>query len=220
MASEQSRNKDRAARVEQMRKQQAAADRRRASLIWGATVAVVLLLVGAITWVVIDNRPAPLEGVQTFEDLGRDHVEGPVEYDQTPPAGGDHHAAWWNCGIYDEEIPPHHAVHSLEHGAVWLTYQSDLPADQVEELREYAGNDYMLMSPLAAQDSPVISTAWGHQLRTDTADDPRILSFIREYRQGPQTPEPGAACTGGTTVDLLTNPMPNPAPSMDEAPTQ
>lgn len=177
---------------------------------------MLVLIFGSLTWVVLANRPVPLEGVQTFENLSADHVTEPVDYAQTPPVGGDHHAAWWNCGVYQEELPPHHAVHSLEHGAVWLTYEPGLPDDQLEQLREYAGNDYMLLSPQPGQGSPVKATAWGHQLALDSADDPRILSFIREYRQGPQTPEPGAACTGGTEVDLLNSPTPVPASSMDE----
>jgi hypothetical protein len=30
------------------------------------------------------------------------------------------------------------------------------------------------------------------------ANDPRIAQFIQKYAQGPQTPEPGAPCSGGT----------------------
>ena len=34
----------------------------------------------------------------------------------------------------------------------------------------------------------------------DGTNDPGLQSFIRAYRVGPQTPEPGAACTGGTAA--------------------
>lgn len=171
------------------------------SLIWVALVLVLALIVGAVGFA-IWQRPT-LDGVQTYQDLERDHVGEAVAYEQQPPVGGDHNAAWWDCGVYDEPVPSHHAVHSLEHGAVWLTYQPDLAADQVETLRGLAGQEFMLLSPDPDQDSPVVATAWGAQLELDSAEDSRIPLFIREYRQGPQTPELGSACTGGTTVDLV-----------------
>ena len=34
--------------------------------------------------------------------------------------------------------------------------------------------------------------------REEGAGDPRLEKFIKAYEQGPQTPEPGAACTNGT----------------------
>jgi hypothetical protein len=40
-------------------------------------------------------------------------------------------------------------------------------------------------------------SAWGKQLTVDSADDPRVSQFFTKYVQGAQTPEPGAACTGG-----------------------
>lgn len=40
-------------------------------------------------------------------------------------------------------------------------------------------------------------TAWGKQVAVDSAKDPRVDQFFAKYVQGPQTPEPGAACTGG-----------------------
>lgn len=206
---------DRSKRVAEMQKQQQAAERRHNLIIWSAAGVVLALIVGAVAWAAISNRPVTLEGVQSYDNLSQDHVTERVDYPQSPPVGGAHHAAWWNCGVYDQAIPTHHAVHSLEHGAVWLTYRPGLPADQLETLRKLAGDEFMMLSPVEDQPAPVMATAWGHQLSVDSASDPQVTSFIREYRQGPQTPEPGAACTGGTTVDLLTTPTPTPAPSMD-----
>ena len=94
-------------------------------------------------------------------------------------------------------------MHSLEHGAVWLTYSPDLPADQVEVLTDLGRQDYMLVSPDPEQDAPVVATAWGHQMTLEEADRGDLTRFIGDYKQGPQTPEPGAACTGGTTENLV-----------------
>jgi hypothetical protein len=44
---------------------------------------------------------------------------------------------------------------------------------------------------------PVVASAWGVQLKVQSASDPRLAQFLQKYEQGPQTPEPGAACTGG-----------------------
>lgn len=142
----------------------------------------------------VSNDPIP--GVHVWENLSRDHGEGEQKYPMTPGAGGKHHPAWANCGVYDKEIPQQYAVHSLEHGAVWITTNAQTSAADKDALKSKANQDYMLMSPLSAQTDPVVLTAWGHQLRVNNASDPRIDEFISEYRQGPQTPEPGASCSG------------------------
>lgn len=188
-------------RREQIRQQQAKLtqqERRRTFLIWGVAAAVVLALIG--TFVVgavrtVSGRP-DLGEVQTFE-VSANHTNDPVSYDQDPPVGGDHRPGWLNCGVYTQPVPNEYAVHALEHGAVWITYQPDLHEADVATLTDALPDTYMVLSPYPGQDAPVIATAWGHQLRLGTADDPRLGEFIRTYRLGPQTPEPGAACTGG-----------------------
>ena len=103
-----------------------------------------------------------------------------------------------NCGIYDTPVPDERAVHSLEHGAVWLTYRPDLPAADVERLRRLArGHTHILLSPYPDNPTPIVASAWQTQLRLDTYDEPKLLSFINTYERGRQTPEPGAACQGG-----------------------
>lgn len=196
---------DRAAKVAKIQKAGAAAERRRGGLIWGVAALVLTLIVGAVAAAIILDSPAgaDLGAVQKFENQAANHTGDPVDYEQIPPVGGAHHPAWWNCGVYAEPIPNEHAVHSLEHGAVWLTYQPDLPADQKATLEKLGEQDFMLVSPVSDQETPVVATAWDHQLALDTADEQTLRGFIREYKQGPQTPEPGAACTSGTVTDLV-----------------
>ena len=144
-----------------------------------------------------------IDGVYTFDEPSAAHTEGPVDYPQTPPVGGPHNPVWQNCGFYDRPVRNENAVHSLEHGAVWITYGPDLPADQVDELRRLARrNEYLLVSPFPDLPAPVIASAWGKQLRLESADDPRLREFVRAYAG--QGPEPGAPCDGGTreTVPL------------------
>jgi hypothetical protein len=137
--------------------------------------------------------------VQTFTGLPRDHVQGHVDYAQNPPVGGAHSPVVLNCGIYPNPVPNENAVHAMEHGAVWVTYRPDLPADQVATLRQLVGKKpYVVLSPYPGLPAPVVASAWGAQLALPSASDPRLPQFLAYYRQGPQTPEPGAPCTGGT----------------------
>lgn len=182
-------------------RKQAQTERRRTVIIWTAVAVVLTLIVGAIVVGAVStirNRPN-LSAVQTYQ-VTANHVQGQVNYAQTPPVGGDHNPAWLNCGVYAEPVPNEYAVHALEHGAVWVTYQPDLPESEVQKLRGALPGTYTLLSPYPGIDAPVIASAWGHQLKLENADDPRLAEFIGEYRQGPQTREPGAACTGGLTA--------------------
>jgi hypothetical protein len=147
-----------------------------------------------------------IEGVQTYPDRVEyhDHVEFvPVPTGDLPPVFGAHLAAWQNCGLYDQPVELGSALHSMEHGAVWLTYRPALPKDQVTELQNLVrGHDYVLMSPYPAQKSDVVLTAWGVQLVIDSYPDKRVAPFIKFYENGPQNYEPGAPCSGGVGTPI------------------
>jgi hypothetical protein len=141
-----------------------------------------------------------IAGVETFSGLARDHQSGAITYSQVPPVGGVHSPTWQNCGIYDQPIANENAVHSLEHGAVWITYQPNLSPTDIQQLRRLVqGRNYALLSPYPDLPAPVIATGWGVQLQVDNANDLRLEKFLGRYMQGPQTPEPGALCSGGGT---------------------
>ena len=165
-------------------------------------IAVVVLLVGGLIAYFV-TRPsthatAP-QGVQTFSNLSRNHVTGQVNYPQTPPVGGNHNSVWLNCGTYTNPVANENAVHSMEHGAVWITYQPTLPAADVTTLQHaVAGKSYVILSPYTGIPAPVVASAWGVQLRLTGAADPKLAQFINYYQQGPQTPEAGSPCSGGT----------------------
>ncbi|GAA2445100.1 hypothetical protein GCM10010191_72300 [Actinomadura vinacea] len=172
---------------------------------WGSIAfftVVGLVAVVAIGFAFVQSRPssaASIEGLVEKDGLKQGHTTNPVQYDTTPPMGGDHDPMWQNCDgrVYDRELRAENAVHSLEHGAVWITYKPGLPPDQIEKLSGKVENtDYTLMSPHSGQDSPVVLTAWGKQLKLQNASDARVDTFLRTYVKGKQTPEPGAACNG------------------------
>ena len=124
------------------------------------------------------------------------YVEGVVDYAQTPPAGGEHNQAWLNCGVYEQPVPNENAVHSLEHGAIWVTYDPELPAAELEALKSYLPSTYVVLSPFEGLDSPIVLSGWNSQLALDSADDERIPAFFEEYWKSQNVPEPGALCTG------------------------
>ena len=177
-----------------------AQDNIRTKAIWTVT-AVALLGLGVLV-VLIMREPDPIPGLALYGRQLRGHDNNIIiPAGDLPPAGGVHYDAWQVCGIYTEPIDPGNAVHSLEHGAVWITYQPDLPAAQIEQLQNLARDEpYLLLSPYPHQRSPIALTAWAAQLEVDSAADERIRTFIQRYRLGPSTPERGGACSGGGGV--------------------
>ncbi|MGV8965837.1 MAG: DUF3105 domain-containing protein [Cellulomonas sp.] len=199
---------ERQARLAQLRAEQKRAERKRTWIIASLAGVLVLGLVGTTIAIVVDQSAKnaelaaqakdPIPGVKTFTDLSQDHVSTEVDYAQNPPTGGKHSAAGQVCGFYSEPIIDENAVHSLEHGAVWITYDPSLPPGQVDTLRDFAAkDDYVLVSPREGLASPVVASAWGVQLELDSASDERLPVFLASYVNGPQTPEPGASCSDG-----------------------
>ncbi len=160
---------------------------------------IVVLIVRAQVSSTDPSTTGTIQGIVTYSNLSRQHVSGTVNYPQVPPVGGSHNPVWQNCGIYIQPIANENAVHSMEHGAVWITYQPTLSAQDISQLTTLAsGHSYVLLSPYPNLPSPVVISAWGVQLKVTSASDPRLAQFLKYYEQGPQTQEPGAACTGGT----------------------
>ena len=107
-------------RVEQLRAQQRQRERRRIWGIYGITGALTTLVLGIVVAAALgirtmqrdqqtrqDAARAPIDGMQKSEGLGRDHVQGDVDYPQSPPVGGNHNPAWLSCGAYTNHVLPH-----------------------------------------------------------------------------------------------------------------
>ena len=155
-----------------------------------------------VTTVATTVAPAADEptGTQTFTDLEQTHVDTAVEYAQTPPVGGPHSPAWQNCGFYDVEFPAERGVHSMEHGAVWITYSADLPAADVAVLKGFADDgEEVLVSPFTGLPAQVVASAWGKQLVPEGVNDPLLAEFVAFFDDGPQTPEMNTPCSQGTS---------------------
>ncbi|MBA2813491.1 DUF3105 domain-containing protein [Streptomyces sp. KM273126] len=202
------RSAERRARVEEMRRAEQARERRARLLTLGAAIVILVGLVGG-GWFLFaaaeekeQAKAAPVEGVKSWSKLTQNHVTTQVDYPMSPPVGGDHNQVWVNCDkqVYTKAVPNENAVHGLEHGAVWITYNDEASEADVSKLADTVNRtSYTFMSPYEDQSSPVVLSAWGKQLKVDSASDARVQKFLDKYVQGEQTPEPGAACTGGMT---------------------
>jgi hypothetical protein len=184
------------------------ARRRRGKIVWWAVGSVATLAVIAVVAASFLFAPAPpatytaggtgatIDGVETFTNTS-EHVAGTVDYPQSPPAGGPHNAVWLNCGTYDVPQTSENAVHSMEHGAIWVTYDAaKISGDQFAALKSQLPSSYVILSPYEGLDSALVLTGWNHQLKLDSATDPRIPTFFEEYWRSQTVPEPGALCTG------------------------
>jgi len=198
----QQREQRRAEKVAALKKKQQAEKRRNLVTVVGSIAAGVGVLSLIIAVVITSATPAvdpstiEVDGVETFENVEGIHVETAVDYDVTPPAGGPHNPTWLNCGIYEEVIPSEYAVHSLEHGAVWVTYDpAQLSDAEIGQLRGAMPSTYIILSPFENLDAPVYASGWGTQIALDGVDDPRLDDFIVKYRLSPEVPEPGALCS-------------------------
>ena len=200
----------RAAQMEAFKKQEATRKRNRLLGIIGAIVALVLV-VGTVATVIVLNVAGPPpqavddrlvsgdyeERLQLYPDLEPTHTESRVTYDQTPPVGGPHNPAWLNCGVYDERQQNENAVHALEHGAVWITYDPASTSDEeVAALVAVAPDTYSIVSPYPGIGDAFAISAWGAQLRFTDPDDPAVTDFLNQFWRSSDAPEPTAPCTG------------------------
>ncbi|MFI5499524.1 DUF3105 domain-containing protein [Nocardia asteroides] len=144
-----------------------------------------------------------------------------VAYPVIPPLGGPHDSRWAACDgvVYATGVRTENVVHSLEHGAVWIAYNPDKVSatDRTALAARVTGRPYTLMSPIPGMADPISLQSWGHQLKLDRADDPRIDQFILALRENPYTtPEPGATCS--SPLFDRTNPPPfDPTPPGPDA---
>jgi hypothetical protein len=154
--------KNRKARVEEMRKAQVAAERRRTILVVGAAVIAVLVLAGVVFKVVRDAQAekdpvnvgvalaaASCDPVTNDKPSGQQVHVGPqtdkpdvtkVKYDTVPPAFGQHFVspAYPALAFYTKDDRPRMEtlVHNLEHGYTLLWYTSATPQAQIDQLKK------------------------------------------------------------------------------------
>lgn len=187
---------------------------------FGILAALLVIWAGYWGWGQWQDREVRAD-VKTYfsaADFAGVHENGDILYEEIPPVGGPHNAVWQNCGYYSVPLNNPNAVHALEHGAVWITYNPDLPADQVQQLKDLTKQTYVLVSPYPGISNPVTASVWGKQMVLESFDIDKLKSFISQYRQNPDnTPERGALCSLGTSA-VMTSGSPQTVPYVQADP--
>ena len=141
---------------------------------------------------------AAVPGIVYRSETDRSHQNGSVHYDASPPVGGPHSPIPADCTgtVYANPIASENAVHSLEHGAVWITYRPGLADAELAALGQLVqGQSHLLVSPYPGQASAISAQSWGYQLALDQVSDPRLVQFVNLLRSNPvTTPEYGEDC--------------------------
>jgi hypothetical protein len=216
---------------------------------WGliaAALAVVVFAAAVIVYAVLQvkkadagkaSSPSDISGLQTYKyGANQGHVTTPVTYAESPPVGGPHDPYWADCTgtVYTQDIRHENAVHSLEHGAVWVTYDPSKvsKADIATLSKLVEGQSYRLMSAYAGLSTPVSIQSWGHELKVQKATDSRLKEFADFFTlNSSYYPEVGASCEnpsfkakpvlqGSASEAVGTTDMPTsaPAPAPSSAP--
>jgi hypothetical protein len=159
--------------------------------------APVLLLVSACGGGGSSAPPEPqIAGVVHERAAGRTHRQGQIDYQgKLPPSGGDHNPIPLTCGFYDQQPPDEYAVHSLEHGAVWIAFDPSISAADKATLKALAGPK-VLVTPYSGMDTKITLVAWERRLELPNVSDPRLKQFVDGYRDGATAPERGGRCAG------------------------
>jgi hypothetical protein len=131
-------------------------------------------------------------------------VCSPVAYGTNPPSSGNHYPIWAAYKTYDLPIPRGFWVHSLEHGAMVITYNCPGGcATEVAEAQAFidalpadcgSGTRRLILAPDPELDVRFAASAWLHTLRANCFDRSAFQTFYNEhYNRAPE-----AICGGGT----------------------
>lgn len=128
--------------------------------------------------------------VEEFAIEGRSHVSASaqVEYKTNPPTSGSHLAQAINWGIYNQEIDDKAALHSLEHGGIWISYK-DLTDGEIQQLQKIAqrNSQSVVLNPRAANDNRIVVASWGRMMKLENVDEALIQKYIDTFKN--QSPE-------------------------------
>jgi hypothetical protein len=209
--------KDRRAKVEELKRQQAAAERRKTLLFVGVAAVVGLgLIAAAVVPAVLNARsnPANQDPADIGEPLAKascdpvvddeatgaaDHVQPgtSVEYATTPPSSGKHYDVPlpFSRKFYgpDDAPPVENLVHNLEHGYVVVWYDDTLQGVQLEALED--------ISKRIPEDRPKLVVAPWDASRGPLPDDKHVAMSAWGHRQLCEAPS-------GEAVDEVSEQFP------------
>ncbi len=165
-----------------------------------ALVIGVLLLAGFGFVVTRPTKVVPRPGIEQ-SDHGQEHVKQDAKKygESDPPTSGDH-AEPVKWGVYDKEVPDINSIHNLEHGGIYISYQPDLPVDQIKQINSLFGAPFSragfsptkaLVAPRKENGTPIILTSWRRELKLDKFDEQTMVDYY--LKNIGKSPEPNAS---------------------------
>lgn len=130
----------------------------------------------------------------TDSKTDRQHISDPLLLQipkGEPPTRGPHFAVPHATGIFQQAIPDGNAIHSLEHGIVWISYNPNkVDKDTIKKIedlgRQYAVD--VIVSPRPDNDKAIDAVSWGQIMTFDKFDKDTLEKFITTNRN--RSPEP------------------------------
>lgn len=138
----------------------------------------------------IDFTHPAYSAIERERSFGREHVNGPVDYEAEFPTSGSHSPTPAQPGFYESDLPDEAIVHSLEHGNVVIYY--DEPGELALKMlrrwtQAYQGAlDGVVAVRRQGMGEKVVLTAWQHRLVLEQFDV-RATHFVDAFRgRGPE----------------------------------
>jgi len=172
---------------------------------------VLLVILALISWWFVSgvksNLPQDEDVSQTFENVGREHIEvgsaGTLPagtYNSNPPSSGPHYSNTARTGFYAESLEDQFVIHNLEHGDIWIAYHPRV-SDEVKKELEDLADRYVIITPRETNDFDISVVSWGRvdsfNLEEDNLLVQRIKDFILRYDdEGPERVRSGGGHRG------------------------
>jgi hypothetical protein len=125
-----------------------------------------------------------------------DHVDGPIDYPDKPPAGGPHNPCWGDYGIhYEQPLPAENWVHNLEHGAVVFLYHCpEVCTEELVTLHTMAQElPRVIVTEYTDMPAGFAAVSWGHRLVSECFDELALRAFHqRHFDRAPESVSAGA----------------------------
>lgn len=155
---------------------------------------------GILAWEQYQSQPKNVAEDIIFGEIldieiqGQNHVAmGVTNYtphNSNPPTSGDHYAQAPGWGVYKKEMPDLSAVHALEHGGIWISYQSTLSDEDVKALKKIVNSNAgaVIMSPRDTNPAPIAIASWGKLMYLEVPDTAKIQNFIDTNKNNTHEP--------------------------------
>lgn len=237
-ATKRAAKQDRA-RLDDLKRRQRRAERRRTAITILAGLVVGALLTGTVVFLRWNStrigyvssankaaKSAGCTGVRIDGSYGRLHVTTAIRYVRTPPSSGHHNPdplpEQPTFIARDVKVPllTERAVHNLEHGFVIGWYDNALPAADVARLKTAsAATTRFIAVPWTRSVFPggrhFVLTAWQRTERCRSVSAAAITAFTAKYVNFTTAPEAGGI--GGSA--LTSSPSPGASPSASARPS-